>query len=105
MTEITISGKAQSNILLNKSNIISIRKCVILLICFKQNTLRNLVIISYIPNSVDIDNCNHCITAPTSQSGVTVMQSHDNQPRQDDERSQVEINNGMCIQKYTWNCQ
>ena len=27
------------------------------------------------------------------------MQSHDNQPRQDDERSQVEINKGMCIHK------
>ena len=38
-------------------------------------------------------------TVPTSQSKVAVMQSHDNQPRQDDERSQVEINNGMCVHK------
>ena len=38
------------------------------------------------------------IIVPTSQSEVTDTQSHDNQPRQDDERSRVEINNGsyMC---------
>ena len=28
------------------------------------------------------------------------MRSHNNQPRQDDERSQEEINNGMCVHKY-----
>ena len=39
------------------------------------------------------------IIVPTSQSEVTDTQSHDNQPRQDDERSQVEINNGMCVHK------
>ena len=39
------------------------------------------------------------ITVPTSQSEVTVTQSHDNQPRQDDERSQGEINNGMLVHK------
>ena len=37
------------------------------------------------------------IIVPTSQSEVAVMQSHDNQPRQDDERSQVEVNNGIRI--------
>ena len=41
-------------------------------------------------------NCNHYIV-PTSQSEVTVMQSHDNQPRQDDESSQVEHTNGTSI--------
>ena len=38
-------------------------------------------------------------TVPTSQSETTDMQSHDNQPRQDDERSQMEINNGICVRK------
>ena len=37
------------------------------------------------------------ITVPTSQSEVTVTQSHDNQPRQDDQRSQVDDDNGMCV--------
>ena len=32
---------------------------------------------------------------PTSQSEVTVMQSDDNQPKQDDESSQVEHTNGL----------
>ena len=36
-------------------------------------------------------NCNH-YTVPTSQSEITVMQSEDNQPRQDDESDQ-ETNN------------
>ena len=39
------------------------------------------------------------IIVPTRQSEVTVMQSHDNQPSQDDERSQVDDNNGMYIYK------
>ena len=39
------------------------------------------------------------ITVPTSQSEVAVMQSHDNQPRQDDERSLAEMNNGMYVHK------
>ena len=39
-------------------------------------------------------NCNH-YTVPTSQAEVTVMQSHDNQPRQDDKSSQVEHTNGL----------
>ena len=34
---------------------------------------------------------------PTSQSEVTVMQSDDNQPRQDDESSQVERANGLYL--------
>ena len=34
-------------------------------------------------------------TVPTSQSEVTVMRSDDNQPRQDDESSQVEHTNGV----------
>ena len=38
--------------------------------------------------------CNH-YTVPTSQSEVTVKQSHDNQPRQDDEGHQVEHTNGL----------
>ena len=38
--------------------------------------------------------CNH-YTVPTSQSEVTAMQSHGNQPRQDDESSQVKENNGL----------
>ena len=33
----------------------------------------------------------------TSQSEVTDTQSHNNQPRQDDEKSQVDDNNGMCV--------
>ena len=41
-------------------------------------------------------NCNH-YTVPTSPSEVTVMQSDDNQPRQDDESSQVEHTNGLYI--------
>ena len=43
--------------------------------------------------------CNH-YTVPTSQSEVTVTQSDDNQPRQDDESSQVEHTNGL----YTYVC-
>ena len=38
--------------------------------------------------------CNNYIAVPTSQSEVTVMHSHDSQPRQDDE-----ISNGMCVHK------
>ena len=34
---------------------------------------------------------------PTSQSEVTVMQSYDNRPRQDDESSQVEHTNGLYL--------
>ena len=34
-------------------------------------------------------------TVPTSQSEVTVMQSDDNQSRQDDESSQVEHTKGL----------
>ena len=39
----------------------------------------------------------NCIpyTVPTSQSEITVMQSDDNQSRQDDESSQVEHTNGL----------
>ena len=40
--------------------------------------------------------CNY-VTVPTRQSEVTDTQSHDNQPRQDDERSPVDDNNGMCV--------
>ena len=39
------------------------------------------------------------IIVPTSQSEVIVMQSHNNQPRQDDERSPVDDNCGMCVHK------
>jgi len=39
--------------------------------------------------------CNNYITVPASQSEVKAMPSHDNQPRHDDERSQVEDSNGM----------
>ena len=39
--------------------------------------------------------CNNYITVPASQSEVKAMPSHDNQPRHDDERSQVDDNNGM----------
>ena len=39
--------------------------------------------------------CNYYITVQTSQSKATDTQSHDNQPGQDDERSQVDDNNGM----------
>ena len=35
------------------------------------------------------------ITVPTSQSEVTVIQSDDNQPRQDDESSPVENTKGL----------
>ena len=45
-------------------------------------------------------NCNH-YTVPSSQSVVTVMQLDDNQPRQDDESSQVEHTNGLYISSYT----
>ena len=45
---------------------------------------------------IKISFINH-YTVPTSQSEVTVMQSDDNQPRQDDERSQVEHTNGLYI--------
>ena len=38
--------------------------------------------------------CNH-YTVPTSQSEVTVTQSHDNQPRQVDKGGQVEHTNGL----------
>ena len=41
---------------------------------------------------------------PTNQSEVTVIQSHDNQPRQGDERSQVDDNNGMCVHKCFLRC-
>ena len=44
------------------------------------------------------------VAVPTSQSEVTVMRSHDNQPKQDDERSQVEINNGMCVHMCCYSC-
>ena len=39
-------------------------------------------------------NCIH-YTVPTSQSEVTVMQSDDNQSRQDNESSQVEHTDGL----------
>ena len=44
--------------------------------------------------SYNYNNCNHC-TVPTSQSEVTVIQSDDNQPRQDDESSPVENTKGL----------
>ena len=39
--------------------------------------------------------CNNYITVPASQSEVKAMLSHDNQPRKDDKRSQVDDSNGM----------
>ena len=50
-------------------------------------------------------NCNH-YTVPTSQSEGTVMQSDDNQPRQDhdDESSPVEHTNGLYISIATCMC-
>ena len=51
-------------------------------------------------------NCNH-YAVPTSQSEITVMQSDDNQPRQDDKTSQVTNNEGlyMCgILCVVWHC-
>ena len=39
--------------------------------------------------------CNKYITVPASQLEVKAMPSNDNQPRQDDERSQVDDYNGM----------
>ena len=45
--------------------------------------------------------CNNYIAVPISQSEVTVMQSHDSQSRQDNERSQVDDNNGMFKGIYT----
>ena len=47
----------------------------------------NNIIITYV-------NCIH-YTVPASQSEVTVMQSDDNQSRQDDESSQVKHTNGL----------
>ena len=47
--------------------------------------------------TVYIHSHTYYVTVPTSQSEVAVMQSHDYQPRQDDEKSPVEISNGMCI--------
>ena len=48
------------------------------------------------------NNINNCITVPKSQSEGTVMQTYNNQPRQDDERKlrNVENNDGtyMCTQ-------
>ena len=41
-------------------------------------------------------------TVPTNQSVVTVTQSDDNQSRQDDERSQVENNNGLYMCEYVY---
>ena len=40
------------------------------------------------------DSRNHYIV-PTSQSEVTIMQSHGDQPRQDDESGQVEHTEGL----------
>ena len=40
---------------------------------------------------------NYHYTVPTSQSEVTVAQSDDNQPRQDDESSQMEHTNGLYV--------
>ena len=48
---------------------------------------------------IKISFINH-YTVPTSQSEVTVMQSDDNQPRQDDESSLVEHTNGSYIDQY-----
>ena len=45
---------------------------------------------------INYHNCNH-YTVPTNQSKVTVMQSDDNQPKQDDESSLVEYANGSYI--------
>ena len=39
-------------------------------------------------------------TVPASQSEVTVMQSDDNQLRQDDESDQAEYTNGLYISSY-----
>ena len=39
--------------------------------------------------------CDNYITVPTSQSEEKALLSHDNQPRRDDEKSQVDDNNGM----------
>ena len=43
-----------------------------------------------------IINCNH-YTVPTSQPVVTVTQSDDNQPREDDKSSQVQLTNGWFV--------
>ena len=40
---------------------------------------------------------NNYITVLTSQLEGKPMPSHDNQPRQDDERNQVDDNNGMLM--------
>ena len=45
---------------------------------------------------IKISFINH-YTVPTSQSEVTVMQSDDNQPRQDDESSEEEHTNGLYV--------
>ena len=51
----------------------------------------------------------HIITldiVPASQSAVTVMHSHGDQPRKHDKKSQMEINNGkyVCIQVFLEPC-
>ena len=53
------------------------------------------------PSKSSVTQVMYCfnILVPTSQSEVTVMQSHDDQPRQGDERSQVGISNGMYASK------
>ena len=52
--------------------------------------------------TMPVYNINNCIVVPKSQSEVAVMQTYDNQPRQDDERKlrNVENNDGayMCTQ-------
>ena len=45
---------------------------------------------------INISFINHYIV-PTSQSEVTVVQSDGNQPREDDESSQVECTNSLYI--------
>ena len=46
--------------------------------------------------------CNR-YTVRTNQSEAAVMQSNDNQPRQDDESNKVEPTNGLCISTFTKN--
>ena len=45
--------------------------------------------------------CNH-YTVPTSQSGITVLQSDDNQPRQDDQSGRVEHTNGSYVSMHVF---
>ena len=45
----------------------------------------------------------YTVPASYEQSGVTVIQSDDNQPRQDDKRSQVEHTKGLYIGMHLWN--